>query len=139
MKKNYKILFAVMLVFTLLGAAVTPARAQNTDYGIRLVRNFGYGGGANIRGTFTISLTGDETQVEKVSFLIDGSSIAVIDTPPFKFQFQTDDYGVGTHLLTAEYTLNDGTTALTSSLQYNFVSKDEESKQVTTILLGSVV
>ncbi len=45
MKKNYKILFAVMLVFTLLGAAVTPARAQNTDYGIRLVRNFGYGGG----------------------------------------------------------------------------------------------
>ena len=136
MKNNYKILFAVMLVFTLLGAAVTPARAQNTDYGIRLVRNFGYGGGANIRGTFTISLTGDETQVEKVSFLIDGSSIAVIDTPPFKFQFQTDDYGVGTHLLTAKYTLNDGTTALTSSLQYNFVSKDEESKQVTPIFFG---
>ncbi|MBG0786745.1 MAG: Ig-like domain-containing protein [Anaerolineaceae bacterium] len=136
MKNKVKILFAVMLAFTLLSASVLPALAQDNDYGIHLARNFGYGGGANIRGTFTISLSGDETQVEKVSFLIDGSSIAVIDTPPFKFQFQTDDYGFGTHLLTAEYTLIDGTTALTSSLQYNFVSPEDEGKQVTTIFVG---
>lgn len=136
MKNNYKILFAMMLVFTVLGGAARPVRAQSEDYGIHLVRNFGYGGGTNIRGTFTISLTGDETQVEKVSFLIDGSSIAVIDSAPFKFQFQTDDYGFGAHLLTAEYTLIDGSTALTSSLQYNFVSPEVERKQVTTIFIG---
>jgi len=136
MRNNNKLLFAVMLVVTLLGVAVRPAQAQSEGYGIHLTRNFGYGGGANIRGTFTISFTGDETQVEKVSFLIDGSSIAVVDAAPFKYQFQTDDYGFGTHLLTAEYTLIDGTTALTSSLQYNFVSPEEERKQMIGIVGG---
>jgi len=136
MKNNRKILFAVMLVLTLLGVAALPVRAQSEGYSIHLARNFGYGGGVNIRGTFTISLTGDETQVQKVNFLMDGSSMAVIETAPFKFQFQTDDYGFGTHLLTAEYTLTDGTTALTPSLQYNFVTPEDEQKQVTTILVG---
>ena len=136
MNNNRKILFAVMLVITFLSVAVGPVRAQSEGYGLHLVRNFGYGGGANIRGTFTISLTGDETQVQKVNFLIDGSSMAMVESAPFKFQFQTDDYGIGTHLLTAEYTLIDGTTALTSSLQYNFVSAEDERSQVTTILLG---
>lgn len=135
--KNYsKLFFAVMLVVTLLGAAAGPVQAQSEGYSIHLTRNFGYGGGINIRGTFTISLTGDETQVEKVSFLVDGSSIAVIDAAPFKYQFQTDDYGFGLHLLTAEYTLIDGTTALTSSLQYNFVSPEDERKQVISIVGG---
>ena len=141
MKNNHKLLFTVLLALTLLGAAVRPALAQSEGYGIHLARNFGYGGGANIRGTFTISLTGDETQVEKVNFLVDGSSMAVIDTPPFKFQFQTDEYGFGTHLLTAEYTLTDGTTALTASRQYNFISPEEERKQMITLFggIGGVV
>ena len=136
MKNNTKILFAALLVMTLLSAVVVPVIAQSEGYSIHLTRNFGYGGGINIRGTFTISLTGDETQVEKVNFLLDGSSMAVIDTAPFKFKFQTDDYSLGLHLLTAEYTLTDGTTTMTSSLQYNFVSQEEERKQMTTILVG---
>ena len=60
MKNNTKILFAALLVMTLLSAVVVPVIAQSEGYSIHLTRNFGYGGGINIRGTFTISLTGDE-------------------------------------------------------------------------------
>jgi hypothetical protein len=140
MKNNRKFFFVFLLVGLVLSLAVLPAQAQS--YSIHMTRNFGYGGGVNIRGTFTISLTGDESQVEKVSFLIDGSSIAVVEEAPFNFQFHTDDYGFGMHLLTAEYTLVDGTTALTPSIQYNFVSPDEEKSQVTSIFLwlgGAIV
>jgi hypothetical protein len=66
----------------------------------------------------------------------------VVEEAPFNFQFHTDDYGFGMHLLTAEYTLVDGTTALTPSIQYNFVSPDEEKSQVTSIFLwlgGAIV
>ena len=142
MKNAYKFLLALMLILILLGGAVLPAQAQSEGYGIHLTRNFGYGGGVNIRGTFTISLVGDETQVEKVNFLIDGSSLAMVAEAPFSYQFHTDDYGLGMHLLTAEYTLTDGTTTLTPSLQYNFVSPEEERSQVSSIFLwigGAVV
>lgn len=142
MKNTQKFLVGLMLVGLLLGWAVLPVRAQDEGYGIHMTRNFGYGGGVNIRGTFTISLVGDESQVQKVNFLIDGSSFAVVEEAPFKFQFHTDDYGFGMHLLTAEYTLMDGTIALTSSVQYNFVSPEDERSQVTSIFLwigGAVV
>ena len=142
MKNNRKFFLASLLVGLLLSLAVLPAQAQSDGYTIHMTRNFGYGGGVNIRGTFTISLEGDESQVEKVNFLIDGSSFAVVEEAPFKFQFHTDDYGFGMHLLTAEYTLVDGTTALTPSIQYNFVSPDEEKSQVTGIFLwlgGAIV
>jgi hypothetical protein len=49
-----------------------PVSAQEGEYGIRLRRDFGYGAGSNVRGTFTISLSGDESQVTSVAFLIDG-------------------------------------------------------------------
>ena len=136
MKNSSKFLLASLLILTLLGGVVLPAQAQTEGYSIHLTRNFGYGGGVNVRGTFTISLVGDETQVEKVNFLLDGSSMAVVEEAPFSYQFHTDDYGFGMHLLTAEYTLTDGTTTLTPSLQYNFVSPEDERSQVTTIFVG---
>ena len=142
MNNNRKIFFTWLLVGLLLSLVVLPATAQSEGYSIHMTRNFGYGGGINIRGTFTISLVGDESQVEKVNFLIDGSSFAVVETAPFKYQFHTDDYGFGMHLLTAEYTLMNGTTALTSSVQYNFVTPEDERSQVTSIFLwigGAVV
>jgi hypothetical protein len=135
MKKFVRRSVLLVLAVLLLGAA-PPALAQSDDYSVHLRRNFGYGGGANIRGTFTISLVGDETQVQQVVFLIDGETLATVSEAPFSFQFHTDDYGYGTHRLWAEYTLLGGAGGTTAAVQYNFVSPEAEREQVTTILVG---
>lgn len=135
MKKVIRV-FSVLVCTALMLGAAAPAFAQSEAYTVHLQRNFGYGGGADIRGTFTISLIGDETAVREVVFLIDGETMASVSEAPFKFRFQTDDYGFGTHRMWAEYTLDDGTSGRTSALQYHFVSPEAEREQVTTILLG---
>lgn len=119
----------------LLGIA-TPVSAQTEDYRVHLRRNFGYGGGANIRGDFTISLVGDEANVAEVVFLIDGETMATALEAPFNFRFDTDDYGLVTHRLWAEYTLLDGASGTTAVIQYNFVSPEAQREQMTTILLA---
>ncbi|MCB2214318.1 hypothetical protein KQH50_02865 [bacterium] len=135
MNKVIKLGSLLILAALVLGAA-TPVSAQTDDYRVHLRRNFGYGGGANIRGDFTISLVGDEASVADVVFLIDGESMATASEAPFRFRFDTDDYGFGTHRLWAEYTLLDGSKGTTAAVQYNFVSPEMQREQMTTILLG---
>ena len=80
------------------------------------------------------AVRGDETAVRNVRFVIDGEMLAEVGSAPFSFQFKTDDYGFGTHNLWAEVDLQDGTTLTTPSIQYNFVSPEEERKQMGSIL-----
>ena len=136
MNRQAKYISSLLLVLCAVLIFAIPATAQTTGYSVHLNRDFGYGGGVNIRGTFTIRLVGDENAVQEVTFLIDGKAMTTIRTAPFKFQFHTDDYGFGMHSLSAEYTLRDGTTGKTEALDYNFVSPEAERKQVGTILGG---
>ena len=99
--------------------------AQDADYRISLRRDFGYGNGMDIRGTFSIRLVGDETPVEQVTFLIDNQPLGTIMEAPYRLQFHTDDYALGIHNLTAEIKLQNGTTLHTDPIQANFVSADQ--------------
>lgn len=99
---------------------------------------FGYGGGVNIRGAFSIELVGDETAVQNVRFVIDGETLAEVRSAPFSFKFKTDDYSFGFHDLWAEVELKDGASRTTSKLQYHFVSPEEEREQVGGII-GSIL
>jgi ribosomal protein L32 len=136
MNKQLIFIYSFLLVFCTVLTLVTPVNAQTTNYSVHLNRDFGYGGGVNIRGTFTISLVGDTAQVQEVTFLIDGKAMTTIRTAPFKFQFHTDDYGFGMHSLWAEYNLQDGSAGKTEAVEYHFVSPEAERKQVSTILGG---
>lgn len=136
MKIRLKYLYSVLLSLLIIFILVIPVAAQASGYAVHLRRDFGYGGGVNIRGTFTISLTGDESAIQQVTFLIDGKAMTTVRRVPFEFQFQTDDYGFGMHDLWAEYTLQDGTTGKTESVQYNFISPTYARKQVVGILGG---
>jgi len=142
MKTQHKFFFSVtILLLILLLFPAAPGNAQGNDYTVHLRRDFGYGGGVNIRGKFTISLVGQEDQVQAVTFMIDNSPMVTVQEAPFKYQFHTDDYGFGFHVLSAEVVLKDGGTEVTPSLQYNFVSREEEREQVVNILLivGGVI
>lgn len=140
MKK--KSLFCGLIFIVLLVTQSSVVFAQDESYSVHLARNFGYGGGVNIRGTFTISLIGDESAVSMVRFIIDGETMAEVITAPFSFKFQTDDYGFGYHDLWAEVELKEGFAVKTAVVQYNFVSPEEERKQVGGVLgsiLGAIV
>ncbi len=140
MMKKFSTACVILMIFLLI--LTGRVFAQESDYGIHLHRNFGYGGGSNIRGTFTISLVGDAAPVDQVVFLIDGEPMTVVGQAPFSFKFHTDDYGFGMHTLQAEVTLADGSVQKTGTLQYHFVSQEMESKQVLSILggiLGAII
>lgn len=123
-------LFLICFVFLLFPTSVFAQEG----YTVHLKKNFGYGFGNKIRGTFTVSLLGDEGQVDKVTFLMDGEILAVVENPPFQHKFQTDDYAVGYHQIFAEVQLWNGTLYVTPSLQVNLVSADEERQQIISIL-----
>jgi len=62
--------------------------------------------------------------------------MAEVSSAPYQFKFHTDDFGYGTHRLSAEVHFTEGDTQLTPVIQYNFVSPGEEREQMTTILVG---
>ena len=132
MKKKSFISLLILVVLLVMQSGVVLA--QEDSYSVHMSRIFGYGGGVNIRGTFKISLVGDDASVRNVRFVIDGETLAEVAASPFNFQFKTDDYGFGYHQLWAEVTLKDGTSLTTPAVQYNFVSPEEEREQVGSIL-----
>lgn len=139
MKK--KIPWGVLLLAVMVISQAGVVFAQVGSYTVHLRRDFGYGGGVNIRGTFTISLVGDAAVVQRVRFAVDGETMAMVESAPFSFQFQTDDYGFGSHVLWAEVELQDGEILTTPAVQYNFVSPEAEREQVGGILgaIGGMV
>jgi len=147
MQKKFYFLTMMFTVISLWLAFSQPASAQESDYGINLRRDFGYGAGSTVRGTFTISLAGDESQVSSVEFLIDGEVLAKVTSAPFKFQFHTDDYGIGIHQLGALVILDDGSVETTKTASFNFISKQDERSSIVAIfaaiggaiLLGLVI
>lgn len=135
---NNKIMLSIMCLLIALFFQVNPVHSQQGAYEINLRRNFGYGGGVNIRGTFTIHLVGDETNVKSVSFYIDGERMATISAEPFNYRFHTDDYGFGNRRLWAEVKLQDGKLQRTPEVRYNFISPADERRQVGTLIGGLV-
>ncbi len=140
--KNKHFILSLMLLIALLFGSQQTVFTQSEDYTLHLKRNFGYGGGTNIRGTFTLSLVGgpgdEESPIESATFLIDGETMAVITKPPYTFKFQTDDYGFGTHTLSAEVLLENGTSLTAPALTYRFISPKDERQQVTALIGGIV-
>ena len=53
MKKKSFISLLILVVLLVMHSSVVLA--QEDSYTVHMSRNFGYGGGVNIRGTFTIS------------------------------------------------------------------------------------
>ncbi len=135
MRINYKKLVILItgLLFILL--SVQTVLAQEDGYTVNLRRDFGYGAGTDVRGTMTISLKGDEAQVGKVVFLIDGKEMVTVNQAPFKFQFDTDKQGAGVHDLSASVLLKDGNTMTTTAIRYKFVTQEEQNSGMKNILL----
>ena len=143
MKKyaNLTLLFALLMSLLAVNAAVVHAQTPTPEYTIRFNRDFGYGAGSNVRGTFSLAISGDLEKVSSVTYFIDEKELATVSESPFKFQFNTDDQGFGWHAMSAEVTTSGGSKLTLSPVRYNFVSPQDEKSDMTKILIpiGGIV
>lgn len=136
--RRWFMLLSLMAALGSIAATVTPPAIS---YRLGLRRNFGYGGGSQIRGDFTLSLV-PETGVSRVTFLIDDQPMATLNTPPFRFRFNTGNYPLGWHELRAEVVTADGQVLYTPTRRIEFVSAEVERQAMLRIvvpLLGGVL
>jgi hypothetical protein len=132
------VFFGILLIFVLFGSIV-PVRAQGeNELSLRISKNFGYSSFAGeIQGTFTMKAGGPEN-LERVVFYIDNQEIGEVTEPPFKLKFNTDDYGLGLHSLSATGFTSDGRELNSNVLTREFVSASEGT-QTTLKLVGGIL
>jgi hypothetical protein len=137
MKKLAQLTLLVFLLISLLVIHTPIVNAQTPvpEYTVRFNRDFGYGGGSNVRGTFSLAISGDLEKVSSVTYFIDDKELATVSESPFKFQFNTDDQGFGWHSMSAEVTTSGGSKLTLSPVRYNFVSPEEEKTDMTKIFI----
>ena len=138
MKKRIFMLFVLAMVFALSFSAVM---AQESPFTLRMVRDWGYGNGTDINGRMSLSVKGDQAQIQQVTFFIDGEVMASVTSAPFKLQFDTNNFDPGLHRLTAEVKTIAGETYTTNGLVSNFVEKGAANQSTLKILLlvGGIV
>jgi hypothetical protein len=103
-------------------------------------KNFGYNLGNQIRGNFSMKVSGP-ADLQSVTFLIDGKAVGKAEAAPFVFQFQTGDYSVGVHELSATGVTAGGQTLTSPVKRFDFVSAEAEQSgmaKVVVPLLGLI-
>ncbi len=127
-----------LLFFALLLLPLTAVRAQENSLTLRLSRDFGYGSRAQIRGTFSYRVSGPEDLV-RVVFLLDGEPIGEDMEAPFRLQFRTENFPLGSHTLSAVGYTSSGAELQSNSIQRNFVSSEESTNFLLWVIVPIVV
>lgn len=131
MKKRIILLLTLALALALSYGVVS---AQDSPFSLRIMRDWGYGNGADINGRMSLSIKGDQAQIQQVTFFMDETVMADVTASPFKFQFDTNNYEPGLHRMTAEVKTIDGDTFTTNRLVSNFVEKGQANQSMVKIL-----
>lgn len=132
MKKTQIALLITALVSLL---AVTAAFAQTGEITLKMSRDFGYGGFNNdIQGLFSMKVTGPVDLV-RVVFYIDNTAIGEVAQAPYNLQFNTDNYPLGQHELSAVGFSSSGQQYSSNVIISNFVPASEGTKFVIPILV----
>ena len=124
------VLFLLMLVFG------NPVLAQSDQaLTLRLSRDFGFSSGTGrIQGAFSLTASGPEN-LERVDFKIDDQIIGEASQSPFRIRFNTDDYPLGIHTITATGHTSDGMSLKSNQFRVEFVSAEEGWQTAAKIAL----
>lgn len=128
----------IWLLTGLIWLGITAvALAQETEFTLRLSRDFGLGLGTRIEGTFSYRVSAPDTVV-RVVFLMDGEPLAEDTEPPFRHQFRTADFAPGLHTLSAVGYTTDGQTLTSNSITREFLSP-EASRRVNVLIFAPII
>ena len=130
----------IQLIVILIFAG--PVLAQDeAELRLTLRRDFGYAGGGDIQGTFTIRASGPE-DLQSVVFYLDGAPLGEAAQPPFELRFHTESYPLGEHSLSATGITASGREVSSNPVQVRFASANEgfqSGMRIVLPLLGIVV
>jgi hypothetical protein len=129
-----KLLISLTLIFCLsLGASL--AYAQEAKLTLSMRRDFGYSSGTGrIQGLFSLTAAGPE-DLTRVTFLMDGESFGEDAEAPFKIQFDTGQFSLGEHVISARGTTSDGSELASNEIRATFTPADEGMKVAGGIIL----
>jgi hypothetical protein len=123
-------------------ALAVPVFAQDVEYRVQTHRDFGYGNGSEIRGSFSLTIYGNQDTIQSVTYLLDGKEMASVGEPPYKFSFNTGSYPSGPHAISALVSTRDGRKVTTPEVRLNFLSAEQESQSMQRIfvpVLGGIL
>ncbi len=145
MHKIGRIFLFVMMGLVAAAAARGQVSAQETEtpqLKLSMSRDWGYGGlGGEIQGLFTLKIK-DTDALTRVIFYMDDTVLYEDDAPPFKFQFRTDDYPPGAHVLWAQGYTADGAALESNRISVLYLTKEEANAKTRKLLfpiLGAVL
>lgn len=127
---------SVLMVFVALIGAVSPVMAIEEAYSLVFRREFGVGMPGAVQGHMSMTVRGDLDAVDKVVYLIDDQEMATMTAPSLKFQFNTDDYPAGEHMLYALITTKGGETIKTASFSVSFIEAGKANAITRKVLIG---
>jgi len=142
-RRILKPFLAGVLIFLFAGLVNShPAMAQDTTpaaapvFTLSVQRTFGYSAGGEIRGSFRLSVIGDEGNIKQVVFLLDDQPIGTVTEPAFRMDIHTQDYPEGTHTLSVEVTTIDGSVVVAQGGTFEFVSASQQWAGVMKIVVA---
>jgi rRNA maturation protein Nop10 len=132
-------LVVLMLLLIPLGTVLAQAEAEHLQ--IQLRRTFGYQGGKQIQGSFTLVVVGEHELLE-VAYWIDDDLLATVAEPPFRASFSTSDYAPGAHEIRAVGAGVNGEQFDSQVIRVTFITAEEgwqTAGRIAAWILGSVV
>lgn len=125
-----------VLAGSLLGGM---ALAQSALLTLNLSRDWGYGGfNGDIQGLFSMHVTGP-TDLARVEFFIDVAKIGDLSQAPFNLQFNTGDFPLGVHKLSAIGYTSSGVEYTSNEISVNFVPAQSTWKFIAPVLVVVVL
>jgi hypothetical protein len=130
-----KPLFHLALCLILLSAVPSRVWAQEEEgLTLKVRRQFGYGDGFRIQGQFRLEVSGREG-LRSVEFIIDGKVVFIDDEPPFRYDFDTQEYTPGVHTFSAVGVIDEGTRITSDSKSYQILSAEEARSSALNIVI----
>ncbi len=128
------------LVVSSLIIAFTPAFAQDANQlKLSLSRDFGYSSGTGkIQGTFSMKVSGPEN-LSRVEFLIDGKVIGEATAAPFNLRFDTGQFDLGSHTMSAIGYTSDGSELKSNEITAEFVPASAAMETIAKIIIPLAV
>lgn len=131
--KKILLIICVLIIFLLPCSAF--AQTEEQQLSLRLSRDFGYSSGlGDMQGTFSLRASGPDNLV-RVVFFIDNQVMGEATEPPFRLRFNTDDFPVGRHRMTALGYTSDGQELGSNEILGNFVTAKQGFQQTLNFII----
>ncbi len=139
---NRKSILSIVLLFLVMGLTAFPVLAQQEEFRLGVNRLFGYSAGDELSGSMKLYIIGSTNTIKSVEYFIDGKSMGSGVAPSFDLTFQTSDFSVGYHDLSATVQTQDGRTVDVAARKFNFVTTEAglaSGARIAIPLLGIIL